>query len=537
MCGSKNKLFASCFLFALALLLLAGCTKRESVSDSSAAQILRISQRNEPSGLDPHLATLPDDYFVLRALSEGLVSPAPGGTGVVPGVATKWESSEDGLRWTFHLRPDARWSNGDLVTAGDFVYSFKRILSPNLGAPKARLLFVAKNAAAYSRGDLTDFAQVGFSSPNDRTLVIVLEHPAPHLLALASSPAWLPVHQGTLEKFGSPTARDSAWTLPGNYVGNGPFKLKTWSAHREIVVEKNQKYWAHANVRLHGIRFVAMDNGDAEERAFRAGQLDVTLAVPSAKLDGYEKDQPTLLRRITLAETRYLALNTQRAPLSDSRVRRALALAIDRVALTDKVMRGGQVPALTYIPPELGGYSPPNQITGDLSEARQLLTAAGFPNGRDFPRLEISSWVNSPILEAIQHMWKTGLNIDVAIRQREGKVHLAALSAGEFDIGFAPAIPDYNDVSSLFEELMTGAAGNYPHWSNAKYDSLTTLAARTLNPSQRIELYQQAEAILLTELPVIPLYFNTQNFLIHPRVHYWRTDHLWTRFYQWVWLD
>ena len=523
-------------LIALALLALTGCSKSEPPA-AAPTQILRISQRNEPADLDPQLAALPDEFFVLRAINEGLVTPAPDGHGVLPGVAERWETSADGLRWTFHLRVNARWSNGDAVTAHDFVYSFRRVLTPTLAAPKAQLFFPLKNAAAYYRGELHDFAQVGVAAFDDRTLVLTLEHATPHLLALAASPPWLPVHPATVEKFGGGTQRGTAWTRPENSVGNGPFTLRAWRPNREITVVKSATYWDAAHVRLAGIRFIAMDNGDAEERAFRAGQLDVTLAVPAPKLPFYEKAQPAVLRRVSLAETRYLAVNTQRAPLNDPRVRRALALVIDRAALTEKVQMGGQQPALNYLPPGLGGYESAAKISGTPAEARELLAAAGFPDGRGFPKLELSTWVNTPVLEAIQQMWKQELNIVITLAQREGKVHLAALGSGNCDLGFMPAIPDYNDPASLLGELTTGTAGNYPHWSNADYDRLVAEAGHTTDPASRTALYREAEAILLAELPVIPLYFNTQNFLLSPRVRGWQTDRLWTRFYQSVSLE
>jgi oligopeptide transport system substrate-binding protein len=204
--------------------LCAGCSKRDPAADSS--QTLRLSQRNEPATLDPQLASLPDEYFTARALFEGLTTPDPAGGAPLPGVAERWEASADGLTWTFRLRAGARWSNGDPVTAHDFVWSFRRILTPALGAAKAPLHFVVKNARAYLRGETKDFATVGFAAPDARTLVVTLEHPAPYLPALAATGAWLPVHPPTLERHG--LGRDSRWSEPGNLVGNGPYSLDAW---------------------------------------------------------------------------------------------------------------------------------------------------------------------------------------------------------------------------------------------------------------------------------------------------------------------
>lgn len=568
----------SCFLWPI----LPACSKREA---ETPERVLRLSQRNEPATLDPQLASLPDEFFVLRALSEGLVAPVPEGVavpveGVLPGVAEKWAPSPDGLSWTFRLREDARWSNGDPVTAGDFVYTIHRALDPALAAPKAPLFFALKNAEAFYRGTVTDFAKVGALARNDRTLVLTLEHPAPHLLALAASGPWLPVHASTVARFGD--TRGSAWTRPGNFVGNGPFILAEWRPQEVITVKKNPLYHSAARVHLDGIRFQAYDNENTEERAFRALQVDVTMTLPSSKLAAYT---PLLLHRQPLAETRFLALNVRRAPLSDPRVRRALALALDRPALVESVLKGGQQPAYTFIPPGLGGYQPAggpaldangwsaasptraepvkrprsspddaqtladntvkgspsslgtavSRLQGDRSlaneEARRLLADAGFPSGRNFPKLEVSTWTNNPVLEAVQQMWRHELGIEITIVLREAKVHVAALHTGDYAIGFLPAIPDFGDPAALFSELATGAPGNYPQWSNVRYDAIVAEAIQTTNRAQRLSLYQKAEQILLAELPLVPLYFNAQNYLVAPRVTNWQQDRLWNRFY------
>lgn len=519
---------------AVAALVLAwlapGCARHESTEP-----LLRVSQRNEPATLDPHLATLPDEFFLLRALSEGLVVPNPNEGPPLPGVAESWTTSPDGRRWTFTLRADARWSNGDPVTAADFVYSLRRALTPALGAAKAELFHVLKNAAAYHRGELADFSAVGCAATDARTLVLELAEPAPHLLALLASGPWLPVHRATIEAHGGIAARDGVWTRPGNFVGNGPFVLREWRKDQHLLVTPNPHYHTTARVRVPGIRFQVYDSGDTEERAFRAGQVDVTMAVPTAKLESYV---PPVLRRVPLHETRYLALNLARPPLDDARVRRALALAIDRDALVTSVLRGGQKAALNFLPPGLGGYTGAPRLAHDPEQARALLAAAGFPGGRGFPRLEVSAWGISPtVLEAVQQMWRRELGLETALVQREGRVHMASVIAGDFTLALMPAIPDYDDPAALFGEFVTGAPGNFPRWSEARFDRLVAQALRTPDPVGRTALYREAEEVLLAELPVIPLYFNTQNYLVAPRVRGWRQDALWNRTYLDVTLE
>lgn len=559
-----------CGALAALLILAPACSRDESTSaPTPTAQLLRLSQRNEPATLDPHLATLPDEFFLIRTLSEGLVVPNPNEGAPLPGVAERWATSSDGLTWTFHLRANARWSNGDPVTAADFVYSFRRALAPALGAPKAQLFFALRNAAAFYRGQLADPAQLGLAAPDARTLVLTLEQPTPHLLALAASGPWLPVHPPSVEKSGGAAARDGTWTRPGAFVGNGPFVLTEWRKGQHVLVTRNPHYHAAARIKLAAVRHQIYDSGDTEERAFRAAQVDITMAVPFTKLANY--DAPTL-RRQPLHETRYLALNTTHPPLNDVRVRRALTLALDRDALVRHVLRGAQRPALSFIPPGLGGYQPADVFRGrtapsapqpsavapvsdrrDASQrlalptssetsateqARAVLADAGFPNGKNFPKLELAAWnVNPAILEAVQQMWRRELGIETSIVQREGKVHMAAVLAGDFAIALMPAIPDYDDPAALFDELTTGATGNYGRWSNTRFDDLARQARRETDVARRTELYRDAEEILLTEFPVVPLYFNSQDYLVAPRVTGWRQDPLWNRFYQDVTLS
>ncbi|MDI1334645.1 MAG: peptide ABC transporter substrate-binding protein [Lacunisphaera sp.] len=489
--------------------------------------MLRIAQRNEPATLDPQRATLPDEFFIIRALSEGLVTPSPVGGTPLPAAASLWEASADGLTWTFHLSPGAQWSDGGPVIATDFIYSLRRALTPGFGAPKASLFFAIRNAAAFYAGRVADFTQVGLAAPDDRTLVITLERPTADFLQLAASGPWIPVHPASVERLGQ------TWTKPGNFIGNGPFILTGWSPNQRITVRRNPRYAHSFDVKLDEIQFLAFDSGDTEERAFRAGQVDVTMAVPVTKLAGYRAAEPSALRSVPLHETRYLALNTTRPPLDDARVRRALALALDRTVLTEKVLQAGQPPAFNFIPPGLGGYMPATLITEDANEARRLLAAAGFPEGRGFPKLELTTWpVSTAQLEAIQQMWRRELGIEVVLAPREARTHLAALAAGDYALAFMTAIPDYDGASDLFNRLKAGNPDNYPHWHSPEFDRLVAEAGRLASPAARNAAYQSAEKILLTEMPVIPLYFNAQTFLVSPVVRGWQADRLWTRYYR-----
>lgn len=530
----KERSALSCFFCAFLCLFGAipsGCKR----TDSAAAQVLRISQRNEPADLDPALASLPDDLFVIRALSEGLVAPSPDNAPPQPAAAESWEISPDLCTYTFHLRHDARWSNGEPVTAEDFVASYRRVLTPATAAPKAGLFFMVRNARAFATGQLADFSTVGFRATDPHTLVVTLDHPMPRFLAYVASGPWIPVNPRAVAQFGR------AWTRAGNFVGNGAFTLIEWQPHLRIVVRKNPAYHGSARIRLDEIQFIAFDNGDAEERAFRAGQIDVTMAVPFSKLDTYRSEHPAELHHAPLAETRYLSFNTTRAPLNDARVRHALSLAIDRAKIVERVVRGGQEPAYRLVPPALRGPgdrepSLTGQLHEDLDLARKLLADAGFPGGRGFPRLELSTFVSTPVTEVVQAMWKEHLGIDVGLVTREARVHVAALREGRYDIGFITAIPDVADPANLLADFVTGSSGNYPHWSDSRYDTLMAQAKQTPDAKPQGERLDEGEALLLEESPLAPLYFNATNWLMRPNVRGWHQDALWTRFYQDVYL-
>ncbi|MES1168091.1 MAG: peptide ABC transporter substrate-binding protein, partial [Oleiharenicola lentus] len=308
------------------------------------------------SGLDPHVITGLPEINVASALFEGLVGEDPVDGHPVPGVAASWDVSPDGLSYTFHLRPNAKWSNGEPVTAHDFVNSIKRVLTKSLAADNAAMLFVLANAEACYRDGLTDFARVGAQAVDDHILRLTLAHPAPYLLSLLSHPIWYPVHLPTLEKNGGVAKRDTRWTDPATFVGNGPFVLKANRRGEVIIVDKSPTYWDAATVRLNSIHFHPAADVDGEERAFRAGQLHITQALPVGKVESYRREQPEVLRISPFRDTYFYRLNTTRPGLDNKLVRQALSLALDRKAIVEKIIRGGQTPAYTFVP-AMQGYT------------------------------------------------------------------------------------------------------------------------------------------------------------------------------------
>ncbi len=535
-------------VFSLFCCLLAavdsGCAKRQPANPTSmtavATEPVRISQRNEPADLDPATATLPDELFVIRALSEGLLVPDAAGGAPRPAAAQRFDVSPDGLTYTFHLHPDARWSNGDAVTAADFLAAYRRVLTPATAAPKADLFFAVKNAQAFVSGKLTDFSQVGFAAPQPKTFVVTLEKPALRFPYYVASGPWIPVHVATVERHGR------QWTQPQNFVGNGAFTLTEWRPQQRITVRKNPRYHRAADVQPTEIQLVRFDSSDTEERAYRAGQIDITMAVPFTKIEVYARERPAELYRSPLAETRFLTFNTQRPALRDPRVRRALSIAVDRQRIVERVTRGGQVPAWRFVSPALrpsmaGTAASPlaGEFRFDPAEARRLLASAGFDGAKNFPRLELTAWSpsQSPVLEAIQAMWRQELGIDVGVVIHEAKVHLSALNAGNYDIAFVTTILDVADPAAVLDDFRTGAANNFPHWSSPEFDALLATATRAPTEAARTAALDRAENLFLEAAPVAPVYFNTKNWLMTTRVKGWAEDALWNRTYESLRLD
>jgi oligopeptide transport system substrate-binding protein len=458
----------------------------------------------------------------------------------VPGVAARWDISPDQLTYTFHLRPEAKWTDGQPVTAQDFVDSWRRVLTPSLGAENAGLLYVLQGAEAFHKGANRDFGTVGVKATDARTLRVVLEHPMSYFLSLLTHAAWLPVPLRAVTAHGEPYARGVPWTRPDRLVGNGAFQLKTWQPNRVIIVEKSPTYWDAAHVRLNGIHFYPIESLDAEERAFRSGQLHVTYVLPFGKVDAYRRNAPHLLRTDPYFSTYFFRLNLRQAPMNNERVRRALAMAIDRTAIVEKILRGDQRPATAITPPGLPGYTPPPGTPSDPAAARALLAEAGYPGGKGLPALEMlynTSTNHRLIAEAVQEMWRKELGVDVRLANQEFKVVLSERRAGKYQILLSDWIGDYLDATTFLDLWRSDSGNNHTGWSSSEYDALLFAAARTADPAARAAQLQRAEALMLAAAPVIPLYYNTHVFLVQPSVKNWNPTLLDHHPYKHVWLE
>lgn len=506
------------------LTLLIGCAKKTTnVEHGNANQELFIGINAEPATLDPHLLTGLTEYSVVMALLEGLTTLDAETMRVLPGVAQSWDISEDGLTYTFHFNPEAKWSNDEKVTPEDFLYSFERILTPLLGAPYAYMLYPMKGAEAFHSGELTDFSQVGAKALDAQTLQIQLEQTTPYFLSLLAHNTWFPVHPATIEEHGGMTERISKWTKAGNYIGNGPFYLESWKLNTEVYAAKNQSYHDAESVALNGVHFLPIDI-ETEERAFRAGHLHVTETVPIHRIDWYRENRPDTINFATSLGVYYYMLNTSRGPLADPLVRKALAYSINREELTEHVLKAGQQPAYHFTPPNAGGYNAEARFPYDPDLARKLLAEAGFPEGKDFPAFELlynTSESHRTIAVAIQQMWKKELGIDIELHNQEWKAYLSTREAGEFDILRAAWFGDYDDPNTFLSLGETNNGNNHTNWSNAEYDALIKQAAVTQDPEARKAIFQKAETILIDEMPLIPIYFYVTTRLIDDSVQGW----------------
>ena len=521
--------------FALMLLaaLLSGCGDGETTAQRKAREgVLVINNMAEPSGLDPQSVTGLSESRIMYALFEGLVNYDPVDLNAVPGVAEKWTSSPDGRVWTFHLRKDARWSNGDRVTSADFLFSWRRMLLPSFGAEYGSMLHPVRGARDFNEGRIKDFSQVGFRAPDEATVVIELEYPVPYFLGLLCHHSWLPVHPPTILRHGAIDALHTPWTRPGALVGNGAFSLESWEVARHVRLVRNPRYWNSGKVALNGVEFRAIPDLFAEERAFRGGELHITGAVPPYKVGRLRAEKAPELRLDPFLATGFIWVNCDyrggdpavRKALSDSRVRRALGLAIDRQQIVEKVLRAGETPALHFTPPGTGGFRAEARWRPDLAEARRLLAEAGYPEGRGFPQLDYlynTSEGSQMAAQAYQEMWRNGLGIRVELRNLEWKVYLSAMHRGDYQIGRGAWVGDYNDPNTFLEMLQTGNGLNQSRWSHPEYDRLLGLAARETDPVRRFAHFQEAERLLVAEAPVIPVAFGRNKFLISPHVRGW----------------
>ena len=498
-----------------ASLPIGGATGRELAE----RQVLHKGNGAEPQSLDPHRGEGVPGSNIQRDLYEGLISEAPTGE-VIPGAAESWDISEDGRTYTFSLRRNARWSNGDPVTAEDFVYSLRRSLDPATLSRYTFILNPIRNAAAVA-GAETPATELGVEALDEHTLQIELENPTPYFLGLLTHSASYPVHRGSIEAHGDRHAR------PGNMITNGAYRLEEWVVQSHIKLVRNPHYWDNEATIIEEVWYHGTEDKSAELSRYRAGELDITESIPKRQLPWIRENLREDLIISPYLGSYYYGFNVTKPPFEDNpKLRRALALAVDRDIITRQVTGAGEMPAYGWVPPVVN-YEGQKIREADWTqaerneEASRLYAEAGY--SADNPlRTEIvynTQEDHKRIAIAIAAMWKQTLGVEVSILNQEWKVFLDTRRQKQDTQVFRGGwIGDYNDAYT-FAELMQSQSGlNDSGYSDREYDRLLALASAEGDLARRAELLQQAEKVLLEDLPILPIYAYVTSRLVKPWV-------------------
>lgn len=520
---------------AVLITCLPGCDGVDRATQFAEQGIFVIGNGAEPKALDPGQVQSVGDSNIMLALFEGLVNYHISDDNLhEPGVAQAWESNEDFTVWTFFLRggehegrpklKPAKWSNGDIVTAHDFVYAYNRTLSPEFASPYASMLYFLENGQEFNELKVADFAEVGVKALDDFTLECRLRSPTAYFAGVIKHQTWNPIHRPTIEKFGKMTDKYTDWQRPGNHVGNGPFKLKSWRINDKVVVDRNPHYWRDEETKLNEVWFIPAETY-TEERMFRDREIHMTYILPPTLIEYYQKNHPEVTRSETYSGSYFYRFNVNKPPLDDPKVRMALALAIDRQKIVEFVTMGGQQPATAFTPPIENVYEPPDAIHFDPDRARQLLAESKY--GADIPPFDLminTSEQHRKIAEAIQAMWKEHLGLGpdkVRIDNQEWKVFQMTVFNENYELARAGWIADYVDPTTFLDMWRTGDSNNNTGWANPDYDARLKEAALEKDPPARLAKLREAEEILMAELPVLPIYWYTRVYSLDPRVKNW----------------
>jgi oligopeptide transport system substrate-binding protein len=464
---------------------------------------------SEPETLDPALITGQPEGRIAYALFEGLAAYDHTGT-PQPGVATRWETSPDGRIYTFHLRPEARWSNGDPVTSTDFVRSWERTLRPVTASEYAYQLHYIRNAKDYNEGRLKDFSKVGIQAPDPATLIVTLENPTPFWIDLCCFSTLLPVHVPSVEAL---EKEGRVFTKPGLLVSNGAYMLREWRLFDRIRLEKNPHYWNKGKVGMRTVDILPAAKPMTAFNFYSTGVADLLMdkgLAPSMLMEQLRK-RPDFHAAPFLGNY-FVRFNCSRKPFQDPRVRLAFSLVIDKRYLTEHISRAGETPAHSLVPPGTAGYEPPPGLERDPDRARKLLAEAGYPGGKGFPLVSYLFKGDSDLDQGIgielQAMFKRELGVHMELVQQEWKVYLNSLSSLDYDLCRSSWVGDYKDPNTFMDMFVTGGGNNRTGWSHPGYDALIAQAARELDPKTRFARFQEAESILIrSEAPICPLFY------------------------------
>jgi len=499
-----------------------------------ADNTLTYNNGAEPEGIDPGVISGQPDGRVARAIFEGLTTPNPRTLEPEPGQAYRWEVSADGLTYTFHLRPGLVWSNGAPLGAEDFRWSWIRVLRPETASRYASFLYPVRGAEDFNHGRIRDERQVGIQAPDDSTFVVTLAAPTPYFLFLTEYYTLLPVPRAVIERQGP------RWTRPEHIVGNGPFVLRSWRQGDRLVFDKNPRYWDAARVRLDHVVALSLEDLNTCVNLYKAGVVDWNPSgyVPSQFIP-YLREYSDY-RGGTYQAVAYYSINVTRKPFDNVWVRRALAFAMDRDAIARGLLKGSRMPWGNLVPMGYPGYPRPPGQTYDPARARDCMARAGFPGGRGFPTISIlfnTSEDGKRIAEAVQSMWSRTLGIHVEVLNQEWGSYLQATVALQYDVARRSWVGDYLDPTTFLGTMKSGDGNNRTGWSDAHYDGLLRAAAVELDPEKRMRTLAQAEALLLDQAPVIPIYHFATSEMVKPYVRGIEDTPLDVHPLKYVWID
>ena len=508
MTGSRRRPFAA-LSFAAALALSAAAVE---------ARVLNIHNGGDPTSLDPHKLSGDWENRIAGDIFEGLVTEDVNAE-PVPGQAESWEVSDDGLTYTFTLREGLTWSDGEPVTADDFVFAFRRLMNPETAAEYAYLQYSIKNAEAINTGD-TPVEELGVKAVGERTLEITLERPTPYFVSALTHYTAFPIPEHAVEEHGDD------WVKIGNIVTNGPYVPTDWVPGAHVTTEKNPAFHDAENVSIEGAKFFVLEDESAALKRYRAGEFDIMTSFPTDQYAWLQENHPGEARVAPFAGLYYYVMNNQEPPFDDERVRRALSMAVNREVIGSQVLGTGEIPAYSWVPPGMANYGDPATVEwkdtpyGErLEQAKALLEEAGY--GADNP-LSVQLRYNTNdnhkrVAVAIASMWKP-LGVEVELYNTEVKVHYDELSRGELEVARAGWLADYNDAENFLKLLKSGIDFNYGRWSNEEYDRLLDEANDTQDLEARADLLRQAEQIALDDSAAMPIYYYLSRNVVSPKV-------------------
>lgn len=517
------------FLLLAFVLLAAVFFWPEGVDENGpfeAPSVLNRGVDADPESWDRQATSTIQASIIFRDIGEGLVAYTASGE-IGEGAAASWNVSPDGLVYTFKLRPDGRWSNGDPVTADDFVYTFRRLVDPDTKAPYADKFFPVTNAEAINQGNAAP-DMLGVRALGPHTLEITLTKPTPYFLGLLTHASTHPQHTASIEALGDEHAR------PGNLVTNGAYRLVAAEPGGLIELERNEHYWNNANTSIDRVNYHVHTEAAAQYNRFRAGELHITSTLPLDIVASIRQSYPDEIRLTPSLGVYYYGFNVTRPPFKDNKnLRQALSLAIDRDVLAGTILNRGEVPAYSFVPPGIQGYIPQQLQFTNLSQddrndrAKSLYEDAGYGPGNhvEFELRYNTGDDHQRIAEAIQSMWRNVLGFEVKLVNVEFRVLLDQMYAGEITEAFRSAWNgDYADANTFLAILESDNPQNLPGWESGEYDEWMRRAAEQTNPEMRQRFLEEAERALLAEHAVVPLYFYVSKHLVSNEVCGWEDN-------------